>query len=76
MTDKGIWNSHTLGTAPRRESVEEYFDWKREKMRREIIDTQPEPLPPEFEEAMNKAAWEAMEYVNELERKEQEGGMT
>ena len=31
MTDKGIWNSHTLGTAPRRESVEEYFDWKLEK---------------------------------------------
>ena len=29
MTEKGIWNYHTLGTSPRRESVEEYFDQKR-----------------------------------------------
>lgn len=31
MTDKGIWNYGTLGTSPRRESVEEYFGWKREE---------------------------------------------
>ena len=73
MTDKGIWNYGTLGTVPRRESVAEYFGRKREEERQKITNTQPEPLPPEFEEAMNKAAWEAMEYVNELEKNEQKG---